>query len=124
MASNVRTPAMNLLDDALFLYGDVLRASSSETPLVMAEAQATETVMIVHPNVIRKYQPMIFELQSQVLRYRILLDNLSRGPAIVNDFVPELATPIGGPSIRMLEAIFNAKISEDSVLRAYDESEQ
>jgi hypothetical protein len=124
MGSNVRTPAMNLIEDALFLYGDVFRAGSSETPLVMAEVQQTGTAMIVHPNVIRKYQRMIFDLQSQVLRYRILLDNLARGPAIVEDFVPELATPIGDSSIRMLDAIFNAKISEDSVLRAYDESEQ
>jgi hypothetical protein len=124
MASNFRTPAVNLIEDALFLYGDVLQAGSSETPLVMAELQTPEAAMIVHPNVIRKYQRMIFELQTQVLRYRILLDNLARGPAIVEDFVPELATPIGEPSIRMLDAIFNAKISEASILRAYDEPEQ
>ena len=124
MASIFRTPVGNPIEDALFLYGDVLRAGSSETPLVMAEAPVIETAVIVHPNVIRKYQRMIFELQSQVVKYRILLDNLARRPTIVEDFEPELATPIGEQSIQMLNAIFNAKISEASILRAYDESEQ
>jgi hypothetical protein len=124
MVSSFRTPVANPIEDALFLYGDVLRVSSSETPLVMAEAPMLETAMIVHPNVIRKYQRMIFELQSQVVKYRVLLDNLGRRPAIVEEFVPELSTPIGESSIRMLDAIFNAKIPDASILRAYDEPEQ
>jgi hypothetical protein len=110
-------------DDAMLLYGNIWQSSGAETPLTVVDTSFVASSVIVSPDVIRTYQQIIFDLQRQVLRYKVLLDYYLRGREVDEEIAAEPSTPLGEAAVRTINSILQARFTESSVLRAYDEEE-
>ncbi len=120
------TTSLHSSNDSIMLYGEFSLLLGGETPLPVpghAAGQATNRLVIVHPDVIRTYQQIIFELEGQVLRYKALLRHWMREPEPTQEVVAELSSPLNAASINVVNSILRARISEKSILRAFDEGE-
>lgn len=110
--------------ESMLFYSDIWEACESETPLsVILGGQGVGRSVLVSADVFRTYQRMIFELQMQVLRYKTLLEQVMRRADLAEEYVPDFSTPLNLASIETIGSIVQARISEESVLRAYDDEE-
>lgn len=107
------------LTEGLFsLFGDSGVFCEEETSL----PRLAEEPVLVNPSVIRTYQRIIFQLESQVCRYKTLLGQLSRKSESPAEMV-EMSTPVNEASVLILNSILQARIPEQNILRAFDEEE-
>ena len=113
----------NSPEDAMLLYGNIWQSSGAETPLTVIDAGFVASSVIVSPDVIRTYQQIIFDLQRQVLRYKVLLDYYLQGRERDDEVAAEPSTPLGEAAVRTINSILRARFTESSILRAYDEEE-
>lgn len=115
----------------LHLYPDLITPIAgpyiveSGTPLVspgLAEDPQDRPVL-VQLNVIRTYERVIFELQQQLLRYKLLVDQLRLHEHGLDDEASQISAPLNAASVNVIDSISLARIPETSILRAYEEEE-
>ena len=122
---NVYPPAIPTQSStgAVLLYCDSPQANSV-TPLALDIGSAFgEIPLLVHPDVIRTYQQVIFELQVQVQRYRMMVERLTTRPRPYEDPTSEPSPPLNAASNELLVAISSARVPEHLVLRASETEE-
>jgi hypothetical protein len=96
----------------------------SETPLgVNAQSGAGEYGLFVHPDVIRTYQRVIFELQIQVQRYQLMVERLTKLSEPAEEGIIAPSQQLNRASKHVIGSIISARIPEQSVLRAFEEEE-
>lgn len=110
-------------DDAMLLYGSIWQSSGAETPLTIVDAAFVASSVVVTPDVIQTYQQIIFDLQRQVLRYKALLEYYLRGERAEDEIAIEPSTPLSAAALGTVNSILRVRLTESSVLRAYDEEE-
>lgn len=86
-----------------------------------SELDRSQNAVLVQLNVLQTYERIIFELQQQVIRYKVLLDQFMARSARWEEGPAELSTPISTASSRILDSIARTRIPDESILRAYDE---
>jgi hypothetical protein len=109
--------------DSMLLYGSIWQTSGAETPLTIVDPGFAASSVIVTADVIQTYQQIIFDLQRQVLRYEALLEYYLRGERAEDEIAVEPSTPLSAASLGMVNSILRVRLTESSVLRAYDEEE-
>jgi hypothetical protein len=105
----------------MLLYGNIWQFSGAETPLTIVDAGFRTSSVIVTSDVIHTYEQIIFDLQRQVLRYKALLDHYLRGERVEDEIAVEPSTPLSAAALGTIDSILRVRLTESSVLRAYDE---
>lgn len=97
--------------------------ADTETPLTVFGSQLSEDMLIISPNVIKTYRQIIFRLELQVLRYEALFRQLERSRVPVEELAVEPSQPLNAASVQFVNSILHSRISEHSILRAFDDEE-
>jgi hypothetical protein len=122
MNLNISPTPLQSAAGSILLYCDFPQRLD-ETPLAVIEGGAGEQALLVHPDVIRTYQRVIFELQIQVQRYQIMVERLARASEPAEEGVIAPSQQLNRASRQVIGSIISARIPEQSVLRAFEEEE-
>ena len=115
---NLNIDATTLRSSGNPLFSD-LSPLEGETPLPGLTAEP----MLVNPNVIKTYERIIFSLQQQVLRYQMLLSQLTKRRDETAEDPVNFSTPLSEDSAKALDSIIRARIPAENILRVFDEEE-
>lgn len=104
------------------LYADPSGTMGGGTPLIVAVSKAgrEDYQVLVRLQVLQAYDQMIFELQQQLLRYKMLLDQLTARKSPFADELRLEAKPMTPASARIVDSIVRAKPSR-KIRRGYEE---
>jgi hypothetical protein len=103
------------------LYGDF--PFYGETPLIGLIDLVGQDTLMVNPDVIRTYQQIIFRLELQVLHYQAVLKQLVRSEEPIVELAAEPSSPLNTASVQFVNSILQSCISEQSILRAFEDEE-
>lgn len=103
--------------DWILLYGDF--TGVAETPL--ASPPTPPGTVIVELNLIRAYQHVIFRLEQEIVRYKLLLRQLSPRAAAEEETPAQISRPLNAASVELFTRLMQTPIPESLVLRAFDE---
>ena len=105
------------------LFSDSPFQCSAETPLVGMSNKGSSDTLLVSRDVIRAYQQVILRLELQVLHYQTLLRQIARSPEPAEEMAVQVSSPLNEASVHLVSSILHARVSNDSILRAFDDEE-
>ncbi len=122
MSAQRATPLHSFNDIMVLVPG--ARGTGYSTPLIGATAieDALGASVLVQLNVLQTYERIIFELQQQVLRYKLMLDQMLLRSAASEEQIDIPPTQLDPASVRVVRSV--ARIPASSVLRAWEDEDR
>jgi len=113
------------LPDSLPICADPAATMGGGTPLIVAIArskQGEDYHVLVRLQLLQAYERVIFELQQQLLRYKVLIEQLAPKPVEEHEWPHTEPMALNAASVRMLDSVLRPPRSTRPLL-GYEEPE-